>query len=120
MLALPAVRVFDLLSALPGAPDDMCHCVAPAPASGAFLDLNDEDSDVDFAAPVAAVLEVPEGQMLDLNEDDDDVSDYYTIRRRIARTGCGLTGAASPVAPVSAHNVFAYFRIFTTTCRTFS
>ena len=61
----------------------MCHCVAPAPASAAFLDLNDEDSDVDFTAPVAAVLEVPEGQMLDLNEDngddDDDVSDYYTI-----------------------------------------
>jgi hypothetical protein len=45
--------------------------------------LNDEDSDVDFTAPVAAVLDVPEGQMLDLNEDDgdddDDVSDYYTI-----------------------------------------
>ena len=65
------------------APDDMCHCVAPAPASAAFLDLNDEDSDVDFTAPVAAVLEVAEGQMLDLNEDngddDDDVSDYYTI-----------------------------------------
>ena len=61
----------------------MCHCVAPAPASAAFLDLNDEDSDVDFTAPVAAMLEVPEGQMLDLNEDDgdddDDVSDYYTI-----------------------------------------
>ena len=42
-----------------------------------------KDSDVDFTAPVAALLEVPEGQMLDLNEDngddDDDVSDYYTI-----------------------------------------
>ena len=61
----------------------MCHCLAPAPASAAFLDLNDEDSDVDFTAPVAAVLEIPEGQMQDLNEDDDDddddVSDYYTI-----------------------------------------
>jgi hypothetical protein len=57
------------------APDDMCHCVASAPASAAFLDLNDEDSDVDFTAPVAAVLDVPEGQVLDLNEDDGDDDD---------------------------------------------
>jgi hypothetical protein len=61
----------------------MFHCVAPAPASAALLDLNDKDSDVDFTAPAAAMLEVPGGEMLDLNEDggddDDAVSDYYTI-----------------------------------------
>ena len=93
-------------------------CCTGTSASAAVLDLNDEDSDVDFTAPVAAMLEVPEGQMLDLNEDngddDDDVSDYTTRLQRIARTGCGLTGAASPVASLSAHHVFAYFRIFAT------
>ena len=100
----------------------MCHCVAPAPASAAFLDLNDEDSNVDFTSPVAAVLEVPEGQMLDLNkdngDDDDDVSDYYTITT-YCQNGLRINGSCQSCgAPERASCVCLFQDLRHSTCRT--